>query len=214
VSAESTLFSPGPVAAVGVSVVTPAAPVEATPHTPIGLALDFAQPTNPPSLASVSNAAPVLPTEISETLSYITVKSMFISWYADEIYNCNTRPNSKERRYITMIARLICYCKNVLPEGTVIGKKPAEAAALEEWMRRLVELSTVAQDQISTMVEQDPSILKKRKRGTTDMISATYKRLLSTQIQDWPVVNPTVDQATSAKYNFPSIAQARKPLYK
>lgn len=215
-SAESTLFSPGPVV-VGVSVVTPAAPIEATApaHTPVDLAHDFAQPVNPPSLASPSDAPPVLPTEISETLSYITVKSMFISWYADEIYNCSTRPNSKERRYIRMIARLICYCKNVLPEGTRIDKKPTDATALEEWMRHLVELSTVAQDKISALVEQDPSVLKKRNRDTTDMISATYKRLLATKTESWPTVSPTVDQATSAGFNFPSgVAQARKPRYK
>lgn len=208
-STDNALFSPEPAAA-GVSVVTPAAPVEATTlHTPVDLVHDFAQPTS----ASASEAPPSLPTELSDTLSYITVKSMFISWYADEIYNCSTRPDSKERRYIRMIARLICYCKNVLPEGTKIDKKPTEAEALEEWMRHLVELSTMAQDKISAMVEQDPSAVRKRKRGTTDMISATYKRLLSTKVDTWPTVNPTVDNATVAHLNFPSVAQARMPRY-
>jgi len=143
--------------------------------------LEFEETILPPETCATN----VWPDDMTKTLASITVGSLFSRWYVDELHKCMPQ-SPKDRQKFNMCAKLVEFCKYFLPGGSVIEEKPSKATEFIAWSTKLIDWGKMMDVDVHAFAEdgtlEKRTTLRKRKRLSLPVLSATYKRL--TQLDD------------------------------
>jgi hypothetical protein len=151
---------------------------------------------------STARNDPLWPVDL-HTLSNITIGSLFIRWYTEELYDA-VATERLHKQHKSKCACTVEYCKMFLPGGSVIERKPNTVRELDVWRKHLNSWAQMIEMKVAMFINKWRSIwsdgaVVRRNRISTLNVSATQKKLQ--QIWD----DPTSTFASKMEPQVPTV---------
>lgn len=140
-----------------------------------------------------------MPTETVLVVGDTTISSLFYDWYSKRLYASSRSPDQAKRDIMNKLARMVCFCKCFLPDGTVLSIRPSPTNLQQsvDWTKIMRGYSVLVQDRIMKHITNH---LPSSKRPRLPKVYSSVKACMSIDFDTYPTVtvsDKSLDEAVT-----------------